>query len=207
MITGVDIVKAGIRIAAGLPMGFTQDEVGIHGWAIECRIYAEDPHRGFVPSPGEILAYRPPGGPGVRNDSGVYPGAKVSIYYDPMISKLVCWGRDRGEAIERMKRALREFVVKGIKTSIPFHRAVMEHPKFIEGHFDTTFIDAEMSGPDALGPGAGEQEREVALMLAAIAAMERDRERASRSRYGTASGSQTSAWRQAMRPRSGFGGR
>jgi acetyl/propionyl-CoA carboxylase alpha subunit len=89
MITNVDIVKTGIRIAAGEPIGFAQEDVRINGWAIECRIYAEDPENGFRPSPGEIVAFRPPGGPGVRNDAGVFPGAEVSVYYDPMISKLI----------------------------------------------------------------------------------------------------------------------
>jgi acetyl-CoA carboxylase biotin carboxylase subunit len=145
MITGIDIVKTGIRIAAGEPIGILQEQLGINGWAIECRIYAEDPERDFRPSPGEIVAYCPPGGPGVRNDSGVYPGATVSTHYDPMISKLCCWGRTRAEAIARMRRALGEFVVEGIKTSIPFHRAVMEHPLFLEGRFDTSFIETAFS--------------------------------------------------------------
>jgi acetyl-CoA carboxylase biotin carboxylase subunit len=205
MVTGVDIVKTGIRIAAGEPIGIQQHEVGIHGWAIECRIYAEDPQKGFVPSPGEILVYRPPGGPGVRNDSGVHPGAEVSVYYDPMISKLVCWGRDRSEAIARMRRALREFVVKGIKTSIPFHRAVMENPKFIAGHFDTSFIEAEMSGPGALRESTSDEEHEVAVMLAAIGALRRDRERSSRFRRSDSAAQ--SAWQRASRPQRSWGSR
>jgi acetyl-CoA carboxylase, biotin carboxylase subunit len=207
MITGIDIVKTGIRIAAGEPIGLRQDEVGIHGWAIECRIYAEDPHRNFAPSPGPVLVYRPPGGPGVRNDSGVYPGAEVSVYYDPMISKLVCWGRDRSEAIGRMKRALREFVVKGIKTSIPFHRAVLENAKFLSGHFDTSFIETEMSGPDVLLASESQQEeREVAVLLAAIGALRRDQERANRFRRGTGGAAGTSAWKLAARPPRARGG-
>jgi acetyl-CoA carboxylase, biotin carboxylase subunit len=207
MITGVDIVKTGIRIAAGEPIGIRQDEVGIHGWALECRIYAEDPQKGFAPSPGEILVYRPPGGPGVRNDSGVYPGAEISVYYDPMISKLICWGRDRSEAIARMRRALREFVVKGIKTSIPFHRAVMEHPVFLAGTFDTSFIAAHMSGPDAMAAASSEEEREIAVMLAAIGALRRDEERAARFQRGGASVGGGSAWKLAGRPRRSSGAR
>jgi len=181
MVTNVDIVKTGIRIAAGEPIGFAQQDLGINGWAIECRIYAEDPEHNFRPSPGEILVYRPPGGPGIRNDSGVYPGAEVSIFYDPMISKLICWGRDRQEAISRMKRALKEFVVKGIKTSIPFHRIVMENPRFVEGHFDTSFIETEIlpSNIGMLPPD--EEERRVGVMLAAIETYKRDRDRAARS--------------------------
>jgi acetyl-CoA carboxylase biotin carboxylase subunit len=180
MVTGVDIVKAGIRIAAGEPLGIDQEEVGINGAAIECRIYAEDPEHNFRPSPGEILVYRPPGGPGVRNDSGVFPGAEVTVYYDPMISKLICWGRTRREAIDRMRRALREFVVKGIKTSIPFHRVVMEHPQFLEGRFDTSFIETEILAHGPRLP-VDDEERHVAVMLAALAAYRRDRELAARA--------------------------
>jgi acetyl-CoA carboxylase biotin carboxylase subunit len=203
MITGIDIVKMGIRAAAGEPLGIAQEDVGIHGWAIECRIYAEDPARGFAPSPGEILAYRPPGGPGVRTDSGVYPGAEISVYYDPMIAKLICWGRDRSEAIARMRRALGEFVVKGIKTSIPFHRAVMDNPVFLSGRFDTGFIEREMPGAAVAAAAAPDgAEREVALALAAIAALRRDGERAARLRHAAPGGAQSSAWLAGARPRS-----
>jgi acetyl-CoA carboxylase biotin carboxylase subunit len=193
MVTGVDIVKAGIRIAAGEPLGIDQEEIGINGAAIECRIYAEDPEHNFRPSPGEILVYRPPGGPGVRNDSGVFPGAEVTVYYDPMISKLICWGRTRLEAIERMRRALREFVVKGIKTSIPFHRVVMEHPQFLEGRFDTGFIESEILAHGARLP-VDDEERQVAVMLAALAVYRRDRELATRAEPTPGKG-EGSAWK------------
>jgi len=166
MVTGIDIVKAGIRIAAGEPMGLRQGDVGVHGWAIEHRIYAEDPDKNFMPSPGTITAYRPPEGPGVRNDSGVYLGAEVTVYYDPLIAKLICWGRDREEALARSRRALAEYVVKGVKTSIPFHRRVLENAKFLSGHFDTSFIDVEMRAPQ---PPDVDVLR-AALMLAAISA-------------------------------------
>ncbi len=204
MITNVDIVKTGIRIAAGQPIGIAQEDVGINGWAIECRIYAEDPEHEFRPSPGEISVYRPPGGPGVRNDAGVFPGATISVYYDPMVSKLICWGRDRSEAIQRMRRALREFVVKGIKTSIPFHRVVMNHPKFVAGHYDTSFIEREIFGSGAeLLPPRGE-EFDVAVMLAAIEAYRRDRDLTTRTAAG--SGVAASRWKQAARVRSLRGG-
>ncbi|MGH9888045.1 MAG: acetyl-CoA carboxylase biotin carboxylase subunit, partial [bacterium] len=168
LITNVDIVKTGIRIAAGEPIGIAQSEVGIYGWAIECRIYAEDPDK-FLPSPGVITSFRPPGGPGVRDDSGVCAGSEVSVFYDPMISKLICWGRNRREAIERMRRALGEFVVTGIKTSIPFHRRVLENEKFLSGRFDTSFIETEMAAKRLTGAPPSSEERELALMLAAIA--------------------------------------
>jgi acetyl-CoA carboxylase biotin carboxylase subunit len=193
MVTGVDVVKTGIRIAAGQRLPFAQEQLGIRGWAIECRIYAEDPEHNFRPSPGEIVVYRPPGGPGVRNDSGVYPGAIVPVYYDPMISKLVCWGQDRAEAIERMRRALNEFVVKGIKTSIPFHRVVMDHPTFLSGRFDTGFIEKEILATETRLP-VDEEELRVAVMLGAIDTYRRDRQRAARSER-VASGGERSGWK------------
>ena len=167
MITGVDIVKTGIRIAAGEPLGFTQDDVAIRGWAIECRICAEDPDKSFLPSPGKIVGYRAPSGPGVRVDSGASAGSDVTVHYDPMIAKLVCWGADRPEAIARMRRALAEFVVKGVKTSIPLHRRVLEHPSFVAGHYDTSLIEVELGARPAAA--ANDPEREVALLVAAIA--------------------------------------
>jgi acetyl-CoA carboxylase biotin carboxylase subunit len=199
MVTNVDIVKTGIRIAAGEPIGIAQEDVSLNGWAIEARIYAEDPEQNFRPSPGEVLVYRPPGGPGVRNDSGVFPGATVTVHYDPMISKLITWGRDRSEAIARMRRALKEFVVKGIKTSIPFHRTVMQHPKFLEGHYDTSFIETELQTDEHKAPPPDPEEAEVAVMLAAIAAYRRDRERASRAQSQSQGGGAGSAWKLAGR--------
>jgi acetyl-CoA carboxylase biotin carboxylase subunit len=180
-VTGVDIVKAMIRVAAGEPLGIRQEDVRITGHAIEARIYAEDPENRFLPSPGDVVVYRPAAGIGVRVDSGVYQGARVTPHYDPMVAKLITWGADRAEAIDRMKRALSEFVVKGIKTSIPFHQKVMRHPVFLAGRYDTGFVDQHMAG----GMGAPEppgEERRVALMLAAIAAYKRDTERSERSR-------------------------
>src|SRR5262249_37141321 len=113
LVTGIDIVKTGICVAAGRPIPFNQSDVGVNGWAIECRVYAEDPDKNFLPSPGKISVYRAPEGPGVRNDSGVYAGAEVTVYYDPMIAKLCTWGRDRSEAIARMRRALHEYAIEG----------------------------------------------------------------------------------------------
>jgi len=209
LITNVDIVKTGIQIAAGHEIGISQNEVGISGCAIECRIYAEDPEQNFRPSPGEILVYRPPGGPGVRNDSGVYSGAEVSVHYDPLISKLITWGRDRPEAIGRMRRALREFVIKGIKTSIPFHRAVMEHPQFLAGHYDTSFIDTHIMPSGATSVGVDEEELRAGVMLAAIAALKRDQELAKRASQGGGGGADGSGsrWKQAGRERQLRGGR
>ena len=120
LVTGLDLVKEQIRIAAGEPLGFTQEDVQVRGWAIECRINAEDPDKNFMPSPGMIKVYHVPGGPGVRIDSAVYQGYTVPPYYDSMVGKLIVWGATRQEAIARMKRALEEFVIEGIQTTIPF---------------------------------------------------------------------------------------
>lgn len=143
MVTGIDIVKEQIRIASGLALSIRQEEVGINGWSIECRVNAEDPLDDFAPSPGKLKNYRSPGGIGVRADSGVYTHYSIPPFYDPMISKLVSWGKDRNEAIKRMRRALYEYVIVGVKTNIPFHMAVMENPRYVEGELDTGFIDRE----------------------------------------------------------------
>ncbi len=141
LITGIDLVKEQITVASGQPLSFTQEDVHVNGWAIECRINAEDPDRNFRPSPGQIEIYLPPGGPGVRVDSSVYSGYSISPHYDSMIAKLIVWGRSREEAIQRMQRALDEFVIEGIDTTIPFHRRVLNHEAFIKGDFNTRFLE------------------------------------------------------------------
>lgn len=143
MVTGIDIVKEQILIASGLPLGISQDEVRMNGWAIECRINAEDPLSDFAPSSGKLMGYRSPGGIGIRVDSGVHTRYTIPPFYDPMISKLIAWGRDRNEAIVRMRRALYEYIIVGVKTNIPFHKAVMENPRFVNGELGTHFIKRE----------------------------------------------------------------
>jgi pyruvate carboxylase subunit A len=143
MVTGIDIVKEQLRVASGLPLSVTQDEVKINGWALECRINAEDPLNNFTPSPGALKAYRSPGGIGIRVDSGVYNGFVISPYYHPMISKLVAWGRNRDEVIIRMRRALYEYIIVGVKTNIILHKAIMENPNFMAGNLRTDFIEQE----------------------------------------------------------------
>jgi len=143
MVTGVDIVKEQIRVASGLPLSFSQDQVALNGWAIECRINAEDPTNDFVPAPGTIRGYLPPGGAGVRVDSGVYDSYAIPPFYDSLIAKLIVWGRDRNEAISRMHRALREYAIGGVKTNIPFHLAVMGNERFVRGELGTHFIEQE----------------------------------------------------------------
>ena len=140
MISNIDLVKEQIKVAAGQPLSFSQNDVQLRGHAIECRINAEDPDKDFMPSPGEIRGYIAPGGFGVRVDSHSYPGYKIPPFYDSMIGKLICWGRDREEARRRMYRALKEYVITGIKTTIPFHQEIIENKTFISGKFNTGFI-------------------------------------------------------------------
>ena len=186
MVTGIDIVKEQVRIASGLPLGFNQEEVRMSGSAIECRINAEDPLEDFVPTPGRIKAYLPPGGPGVRVDSGVYSSYAIPPFYDPLIAKLIVWGRDRDEAISRMRRALYEYVIAGVKTNIPFHLAVMANERFVRGDLGTHFVDQETSLADAMTkiveqeqslgerlPRFAEDKKRVAA-IAAVTAMVRD---------------------------------
>jgi pyruvate carboxylase subunit A len=145
MVTGIDIVKEQIRIAAGEPLSIRQEDVVLRGHAIECRINAEDPLNNFAPSPGKLIGYRSPGGIGVRVDSGVFTSYTIPPFYDPMISKLVVWGRTREEAIKRMERALYEYIIVGPKTNIPFHKAVLANERFRRGELTTHFISEESS--------------------------------------------------------------
>ena len=144
-VTGIDIVKAMIKIAAGEELTLKQEDVEIRGHAIECRINAEDPLNDFVPCPGKIKLYRSPGGPGVRIDSGVCGGAEIPPYYDSMIAKLITYGNSREEAIVRMRRALKEYVIVGVTTNMPFHRAVLEDEKFIRGEISTHYVEQNMN--------------------------------------------------------------
>jgi acetyl-CoA carboxylase biotin carboxylase subunit len=175
LVTGLDLVREQMRVAAGLPLSFTQDEVRLTGHAVECRVYAEDPEQNFMPSPGLITRLRVPAGPGVRDDGGVYEGAEVSIYYDPMISKLATWGRTRVEAIERMRRALDEYTVGGIKTTLPFFREVMRDEEFVAGRLDTGFISrfnerraAATQNDAAVTPDEETARRDIAAIAAAL---------------------------------------
>lgn len=141
MITGIDLIKEQIRVAAGEPLSYKQEDVQINGWAIECRINAENPAKDFRPSPGTVDFYLPPGGTGVRVDSSAYAGLKITPFYDSMIAKLIVWGNDREEAIARMRRALDEFVIEGIDTTIPFHIDVLNDERFMCGDVTTKFLD------------------------------------------------------------------
>ncbi|MGF9942193.1 acetyl-CoA carboxylase biotin carboxylase subunit [Priestia megaterium] len=141
MVTGVDLIKEQIKVANGETLSFTQEEVTFNGWAIECRINAENPEKNFMPSPGTIQMYLPPGGYGVRVDSAAYPGYAIPPYYDSMVAKLIVHAPTREEAIERMKRALDEFVIDGVATTIPFHQKLLNHEKFVSGEFNTKFLE------------------------------------------------------------------
>ncbi len=164
MVTGIDLVKQQIRIAAGEPLPFTQEDIHPRGHAIECRLCAEDVFNNFLPSIGRIDAYAPSRGFGIRDDSGIEQGGAIERWYDPMFGKLIAWGQDRAEAIERMKRALGEYRISGIETTIPFCLFVMEHPKFVEGDFDTHFVP-QYFRPELLAPPA---ETARAAALAAV---------------------------------------
>lgn len=140
LVTGIDLVREQIRVAWGEKLTFRQEEVQMNGHAIECRVYAEDPENNFLPSPGRITRLRVPQGNGVRDDGGIYEGSEISIYYDPMISKFCVHGRNRQEALGRLRRALQEYEVGGIKTTLPFFREILEDEEFIEGKLNTGFI-------------------------------------------------------------------
>lgn len=149
-VTGIDLIKEQIRVASGHPLSFTQEDIEFRGHSIECRINAEDPDRNFLPSPGRVDAYISPGGPGVRVDSHCYPGYVIPPYYDSLVSKLVVWGANRQEAIQRMQRALDEYAITGIRTTIPFHQRVLSHPIFQDGKdVSTDFIEKYMTFQEA----------------------------------------------------------
>jgi acetyl-CoA carboxylase biotin carboxylase subunit len=146
VLTGVDLVVEQLRIASGQPLNFGQSDIRFLGHAIECRINAEDPARDFAPGPGMMRTYRPAGGPGVRVDSHCYPGYRVPPDYDSLLAKLIVHGSDREQALRRMRRALREFVIEGLATTIPFHREVMEDESFTAGDVATDFLERQFSG-------------------------------------------------------------
>lgn len=197
VVTGVDLVHWQIRIARGEPL--TLDPAALaspRGHAIECRVYAEDPDNRFLPSPGRIRALLTPSGPGVRIDSGVASGADVPVFYDPLISKLIVWGRDRSEALARLARALDEYAVIGVKTTLPFFRWLVRTPEFAEGRFDTTFLDRVLQ--DRNGQPFESRDPEVERMAAVAAAIYAFNRRTRRSvdRIGP---ERASAWAQAAR--------
>ncbi len=166
MVVGIDLVKEQIRIAAGEKLSYAQSDVRQNGHAIECRIYAEDPDNQFMPSPGTIRHISQPSGPGIRVDGYVYPGYEIPLYYDPMISKLIAWSATRNAAIQRMKRALREYKITGVKTSLKFLENVMENDQFAKGIYDTHFIDENMDSLAGKRETDPSQEEDIVIITA-----------------------------------------
>jgi len=177
MVTGVDIVKEQIRIARGRQMRCCQGNFHLNGWAIECRINAEDPYNNFLPSTGRITHSLLPTGPGVRVDTGVYPGFEVTPYYDSLISKLIVWGETRAEAILRMRRALEEYKIAGVRTNIPFHQSLMDSHRFMGGQFDTRFIEERFAIED---DGLGKDHQSTVAAIAATLVAHRQTQRAAK---------------------------
>jgi acetyl-CoA carboxylase, biotin carboxylase subunit len=192
-VTGFDLVREMVNVAAGKQLGYSQEQVTRRGAAIECRVYAEDPSSNFLPSPGTIRELRTPAGPFVRDDSGVYPGCTVSSYYDPIISKLSVWAPTRDLALARMRRALSEYVVTGLRTNLAFHEKLFAHPEFLSGHYDTSFIERHKDA--LLGYSSVPDDRAVPLAIAAALAASRLVVQTGRATGETATrGAQVSSW-------------
>lgn len=168
LVTGIDIVAEQLRIARGRPLSYTQDQVKFNGHAIECRVNAEDPFNNFIPSTGRISHSILPTGPGIRVDTGVFPGFEITPYYDPMIAKLIVWGETRAQAILRMRRALEEYRIVGVRTNIPFHQTLMDSHRFMGGQFDTRFVEERFSMETA--SELDEAQAEIAAILATLVA-------------------------------------
>ncbi len=207
--TGLDLVREQLRVAAGLPLSFSQEDVTFRGHAIEARVSAEDPYNRFLPASGTIVALREPAGPGVRLDSGIYEGMQVPLYYDPLLAKLICWGADRTEAVARLRRALEEYTIAGVRTTIPFSQWLTRHPRFLAGDFSTDFV-AEEWHPDAEDAPADEvaspsqaerlSEEELAALVAALVTQQDQLAQARRQGTdGANGGAPVSRWRDAGR--------
>jgi acetyl-CoA carboxylase biotin carboxylase subunit len=194
LVLGIDLVKEQIHVAAGELLRWEQEDIQQRGWSLECRIYAEDPDNNFFPCPGLIQSLRAPGGPGIRDDSGVFEGWTVPIDYDPLLSKLAVWGQDRAEALARMRRALGEYEVSPLKTNIPFFRRVLDHPKFAAGDFDTSFVDNLLAEESAGGENYCAEEERVAMIAALLEEM-----RTARPKQQAANRPSASGWRNAGR--------
>ncbi len=199
LVTGIDLVREQITVAAGAPLGFSQEEIRMSGHAIECRVYAEDPANNFFPSPGRITWLQVPHGPGIRDDSGVEVNSEVSIHYDPLISKLAAWGRTRAESVARLRRALEEYEVGGIKTTLPFFREIVRDEEFLSGNLDTGFIARfnERRAATRAAPAEDDPQREdIAVIAAAVHYAMLQREAAYNSRPG---GDSESRWKMSGR--------
>src|SRR5512138_2468032 len=174
LVTGIDIVKEQIRVARGRTLSYKQEDVKFNGHAIECRVNAEDPYDNFLPSTGRITHSLIPTGPGVRVDTGVYPGFEITPFYDPMIAKLIVWGETRAQAILRMRRALEEYRIVGVRTNIPFHQTMMDSHRFMGGQYDTRFVEERFSMDDA-GEGKDAHAETAAILATLVAHQETER--------------------------------
>ena len=196
-VTGVDLVKQQLLIASGEELSWTQDQIKFNGWAVECRVSAEDPYNNFMPSPGVISVLYEPGGPGVRVDSGVSEGFEIPVYYDPMIAKLIAWGRNRDEAIRRMRRVLGEYKLLGIRNNIPFLLAIVRHPNFVAGDLHTGFLDEHT---DLFQQEANASPEYAAIVAALLehASKQKPRTGAPNGANGSNGGGAGLAWRSAV---------
>jgi acetyl-CoA carboxylase biotin carboxylase subunit len=213
LVTGLDLVREQLRVAAGLPLSVTQEQVVFRGHAIEARITAEDPLNRFLPASGRISALHDPAGPGVRLDGALYDGMEIPLYYDSLLAKLICWGEDRTEAIARLRRALDEYIIAGVRTTIPFARWLLAHPRFVAGDFSTDFIaetwdadGAQHQPTDERGDAGDLTLKEIAALAAALAAQDQGEAAASHRRPGgEQESSNGSRWR-ALGRRAALGG-
>ena len=200
LVSGHDLVREMVNVAQGEKLHFTQTDLVSRGAAIQCRIYAEDPSNGFLPSPGRIESLVVPAGPGIRDDGGAYPGCDISSYYDPLISKLCVWAPTRERAVARMRRALSEYIVTGIRTNLAFHEKLFQHPDFVAGNYDTSFIERHKEV--LLGyPLVPEADREKVAVAVAIAAARMERATGASSAVTGESGSRLSPWVAGQRAR------
>ncbi len=193
LVSGTDLVREMVLVAQGERLSFGQGDLVSRGAAIQCRIYAEDPSNGFLPSPGRIERLVTPAGPGVRDDGGAFPGAEISSFYDPLISKLCAWAPTREQAVARMRRALSEYVVTGIRTNLAFHEKLFQHPEFVAGRYDTGFIERHRES--LLGyPTVAEASREQVAVAVALAAAKMERATGAHAADLGATGSRLSPW-------------
>jgi len=202
LVTGIDLVHTQIRVAEGEPLGAGFDDIQPHGHAIEVRLYAEDPYNRFTPSPGRIVRFRLPEGPGIRNDCGVYEGSEVSIHYDPMLAKLIVWAADREHALRRLERALGELRVEGIRTNVPLFRALLADADFRSGNMDIGMLDRKMAAGELMPVEAADEADDVDSLadLPIIAAAVAHYEQANRTVGGQAGGAvRRSVWAAAGR--------
>jgi len=203
--TGLDLVQEQFRVAAGLPLSFTQEQVVLRGTAIECRISAEDPENHFLPATGLVQSLQEPSGPGVRVDSSLFAGLQVPLFYDPLLSKLIVWGSDRAQAIARLRRALDEYSIVGVRTTLPFARWLMDHPRYIAGDFSTDFIAEEWGDQEHLSQTVSPaEETEVPLehviaLMGALLMQEQVQEEQTRLRPVETEAGESSRWRLAGR--------